>query len=365
MLNLKKIPAPKIFESLSYEEILEEKKSIIKKIKPDWESLESDDFVVLSEAWAFDDIYHRQKFNNAIKSMLLPYSTGSDLDNLAVMYGIARLCGTEPVADYEFIIAAPLNTDTVIPKDTVLTSDDGKHFSKTCEHIIIKAGETKAYGKAALNNYVKSSAVKTEIFVSPIPLVKVKALEIFDNGSKVESDEDFRERILLSLYASSTAGSRESYIYWTRSADTRIKDVNAVSNEPGIVDVYILVNSDDFKDDEDYESLKNKCIESCCDEKKRPLTDKVNFHFAEIIEVEVKAKINLLDLAMKNQIEKFHFKQIKAQNFELGDSLNLSWLYSLLHTEGVEKVEILNPQKSIEIGINQAIKIKNIISTYG
>jgi phage-related baseplate assembly protein len=56
----------------------------------------------------------------------------------------------------------------------------------------------------------------------------------------MEPDADFRSRIQLSFEGYTTAGSEGSYVFHGLGADGDVKDIQAVSPDPGDVTVYVL-----------------------------------------------------------------------------------------------------------------------------
>ncbi|MDA0308927.1 MAG: baseplate J/gp47 family protein, partial [Proteobacteria bacterium] len=94
-INLEKLPAPDVVESLAFETILAEIKTDLTSRNTDIAALfesgiESDPINKLLEAFAFRELGIRQRVNDAARSVMLPYATGTDLDNLAAFYGLIR-----------------------------------------------------------------------------------------------------------------------------------------------------------------------------------------------------------------------------------------------------------------------------------
>lgn len=94
-INLEKLPAPDVVESLAFETILAEIKTDLTARNTDIAALfesgiESDPVNKLLEAFAFRELGIRQRVNDAARSVMLPYARGTDLDNLAAFYGLTR-----------------------------------------------------------------------------------------------------------------------------------------------------------------------------------------------------------------------------------------------------------------------------------
>jgi len=351
-----KLPVvPEIIETISFETIKSENISELKKILPDYELLESDPFMLLIEAFSYKEMFLRQRINNSIKATLLSTATGTNLDNVAVFYGIERLKGSKPYAMYEFELSVVLDVDVLIPKNTILTNKDNSFIAHTYQDTVIKVGEKKLLTKVILDLEISSSNEKTEVITTPLPyLLKATSKSAFQFGTTTELDEEFRIRILQSLNRFSTAGAIGSYQYHTFSADSRIDDVSVLSEKEGIVDVYLASKYivDDVMIDRVNKALNN--------EKTRPLTDKVNVYKANIIFIDIKATIELFDTTyqdMANQVIKENLKR----DFKINEDFILSDIIKSLHVNGVYKVNLQEPTTDTLTTLKDVIKIKNII----
>lgn len=88
------LPQPDVIETLSLEAILARKRALFLQLYPAYSAwLESDPAQKLIELSAYDEVTLRQRINDAARSNLLAYSTGLDLDHLAVFYGVERQTG--------------------------------------------------------------------------------------------------------------------------------------------------------------------------------------------------------------------------------------------------------------------------------
>lgn len=97
-IDLSLLPAPKVIEELSFEEILVKKKARLLQFVPDEAKpiiaavleLESEPLTIDLQQQAYDELILRQRINEAVAAELLALSTGSDLDNLAARMGLTR-----------------------------------------------------------------------------------------------------------------------------------------------------------------------------------------------------------------------------------------------------------------------------------
>ncbi|WP_264687484.1 baseplate assembly protein [Wolbachia endosymbiont (group B) of Erynnis tages] len=80
-----------IVEKLSYEEIFSRMKEELVKRDASFTGLvESDPAMKVLEVAAWQELLLRERINEAVKSNLLKFATGEDLDNLAEFYGVER-----------------------------------------------------------------------------------------------------------------------------------------------------------------------------------------------------------------------------------------------------------------------------------
>ena len=140
-IDLAKLPQPTVIEQLSFEAVLAENLALLKQIIPDYEELESDDYMPLIEAFAYRELLLRQRINNGARAVMLPYAVGSDLDNLASFYNIERL-----------IVDGELETDNRLRERVLLAFD--KYST---------AGSIDSYKLACLSasSYVKDVAAQS------------------------------------------------------------------------------------------------------------------------------------------------------------------------------------------------------------
>ncbi|WP_395461553.1 baseplate J/gp47 family protein [Wolbachia endosymbiont (group A) of Therophilus tumidulus] len=87
---------PNIIEPLNFEEIFSRMKEELVKRDASFTALvESDPAMKVLEVAAWRELLLRQRINEAVKSNLLKFATGEDLDNLAEFYGVEREKGED------------------------------------------------------------------------------------------------------------------------------------------------------------------------------------------------------------------------------------------------------------------------------
>ena len=158
-IDLSQIPPPDLVETLDFEQILTARTADYQARLPAGAEapLESDPAFKVLESAAYRETLVRARINRAALGVLLASSTGSDLDQLAALYGVERQVIT--VADPTAVppTAAVLESDDRLRRRTQLAPDG---FSV--------AGPRDAYVFHALS---ASADVLDAAFLSPSPAV--------------------------------------------------------------------------------------------------------------------------------------------------------------------------------------------------
>ena len=95
-LDLATLPPPDVLQPVDYETLLTEMRQELLILAPELVeslNLESEPISKLLEVVAYWRIHDRQMVNDAVKSNLLSFARGSDLDQLATFYDLYRLSG--------------------------------------------------------------------------------------------------------------------------------------------------------------------------------------------------------------------------------------------------------------------------------
>jgi phage-related baseplate assembly protein len=113
-IDLSLLPVPDVVETLDYEVILAAMKADLAARAPEVAAvlaLESEPLVKLLEVCAYREVLIRARVNDAAQAVTLARATGTDLDNLAALFGVARL------------VISPGNPSAVPPVAATLESD--------------------------------------------------------------------------------------------------------------------------------------------------------------------------------------------------------------------------------------------------
>jgi len=174
-INLAELPFPGAVESLDFETIFSAMLADLQARDANFSALvESDPAYKILEVAAYRELLVRQRVNDGIKSVMLAYSTGSNLDQLGALFGVARQTVTQ--AD-----------DTTIPPTPAVMEADERFRSRLQISLegFSTAGPVGAYVFHALD---ASPDVKDVSVVSPSPgEVDVYILSTDSDG--VASDE--------------------------------------------------------------------------------------------------------------------------------------------------------------------------------
>ncbi len=304
------------------------------------------------------------------KQNLLAYAMGENLDRLAEFYGVKRLLPKPAITTLKFSIDQPLNFDVVIPKGTRATADS-KVFFETTEEATIPAGQTSVEVQAVCtqagsigNGYAIGQINR---LVDPIPYVtNAENTSMSMYGTDEEDYERFRERIRLSIERFSNAGSREAYIFHTKTAHQNIEDVSVFSPQPGQVKVVFLLKGGQVPGPQMIELVENYLS----DEKVRPLTDQVIVSAPQIVNYDITLTyhVHRKDEALAGQIQEK--VQEAVQDFiswtktKIGRDVLPVELIRRVKDAGAYRVSLTTPTYT-SIAQDQVAHAQNVSITYG
>jgi phage-related baseplate assembly protein len=362
MINISNLPKPDVMQVLDYEAILNQNIENFKTLVPDWQPLESDEFSLILQAFAYRELHLRAEFNNLASAFFLSTTGGANLDNYATFYGVERLKGSKPYATFEFSLSEALGSDVTIPANLILTDETSTYEAKLLSDVVIAAGEDKATGTVELQLEVIQSEVKTETITTPLPYVVGAKASTFTNGSSPESDDELRQRILLSMADKSTAGSEETYKSFTFNADERVEDVVVLNGGAGVVNVYYYSGGADSL-------MQDRIVEKLNAKEVRPLSDNVVVAPATQVSFSVTAELKILPNQETATVITNATKSLEAglkSLKKIGVDITLSEINDFLKVDGVKEVVITRPVANVEIreneiGVNSANTITHTI----
>ena len=176
----------------------------------------------------------------------------------------------------------------------------------------------------------------------------------------MESDADFRRRMVLAPEGYSVAGPEGAYIFHALSADADVLDASASSPSPGEVLVSILSRTGSGTASP---SLVAKVTDYLTAGDRRPLTDAVTVQSATVIDYRVSAQITTFsgpDGSVVLAAARARIDAYVASCHRLGRDVTRSGIFAALHVEGVQNVNLLEPAADLIITRQQAPRCTDI-----
>lgn len=337
---------------------------------------------------------------------LVNFANGVNLDRLGDFWDTPRLEAQKAITTLEFTLTEVKGVDYIVPMGTGVRSSDRKFVFTTKANLIIPAGELSGtvtaectvVGEEA-NGYAIGQI--NELFNLLSDIDSVTNISVTNSGSDIETDDRYRERLLLAPNKINTAGSRDAYKFWTLSADPTISAVSVIS--PGenqrlqraievtedisqklinylgeleidtelidsdevfsivrphiyfprfYVEVFILANGNLPSVE-----LLEKVQEFLDDATIRPLTDTVAVlspvTISQSIEVEVTASVtaNIGDLT--TQLSQILASYVEEITTNLGIDIVPSQIVQKLQIPGVYEVKVVQPSESVIVKANE------------
>lgn len=170
----------------------------------------------------------------------------------------------------------------------------------------------------------------------------------------LESDEDFRRRMVLAPEGFSVAGPEGAYIFHALSADSDVLDASATSPEPGEVVVTVLSRSGDGTPDAGVLDAVEARLNSTT---VRPLTDLVTVQAADVVDFAVEATLHYFtgpDSALVRAEALARLDAWLANIRRLGRDVTRAGIIAALHAEGVQNVTLASPAADIVLTRQQA-----------
>lgn len=157
-VDLSRLPTPAIIEPLDFETILAELKAALAALAPELApalDVESDTIQKVLQVWAYRELLLRGRINDTTRANMLATSTGSNLDNLAALFGVSRL------------VVTPANPTAIPPTSAVMETDaDLRSRTQLALEGYSTAGPRGAY---LYHAYSASGQVKDVAVFSPAP----------------------------------------------------------------------------------------------------------------------------------------------------------------------------------------------------
>ena len=290
-----------------------------------------------------------EKYNDDLKQNHLRFARDKRLDLKGEFYGSrgSRLQEQPAQATFRFYISTVQLFDVVIPKNSRIEYNN-LYFSTNEEYRILK-GNLYVDGIATctivgiIGNDIPIGQINHMVDLYPF-YDKVENITVTNNGSDIESDEGYRERIREIPESFTTAGSKGAYEFWTKTASSKIIDVKASTPSPTKVDVYIWTEDGSVSVE-----LKDKVNEVLNEEDIRPLTDNVEIkepikvHYDIDFDYYIEKENETLVTVIKDNVSKSINDYIKWQKEKIGRDINPDELIKRLKDSGVKRVVMRKP----------------------
>jgi len=181
----------------------------------------------------------------------------------------------------------------------------------------------------------------------------------------LESDDDFRRRIVLAPEGYSVAGPEGAYIFHALSADADVNDASAISSDPGEVVVTVLSRSGDGTP---APAVLAAVEARLTDDNVRPMTDHVTVQAASIVDYAIDATLTFFagpDRAIVLALAQSRLATYQANARRLGRDVTRAGIIAALCPEGVQNVALASPPADIPITRQQAGHCSSVTITDG
>ena len=170
----------------------------------------------------------------------------------------------------------------------------------------------------------------------------------------MESDDEFRQRIVLAPEAFSTAGPELAYVALAKGADGDVLDASAISPAPGEVLVSILSRTGDGTASA---ALLSAVQTATSARDKRPLGDAVSVRSAQIRNFAIRAQLYTFagpDLSVVLASARAALDAYLTENRRLGRTVTRSGISAALTVAGVHRVVLVTPVDDVACDPTQA-----------
>ncbi len=309
-VDLSRLPAPDVVETLSFEAILAEALAKFTEFFPDFDAtVESDPVYKVIQVFAYRELVLRQRVNDAARAVMPAFARGADLDNLAAVFGIER---------FELI---PANPETGAA--AVLESDESfrRRMVLAPEGYSV-AGPEGAYIFHALS---ADSDVLDASAVSPEP-------------------DDIKQLVQDVLTAQGAASGIKPAVAAALDA----------ADWPGDVTVTVLSRSGTGAPGVAVIDAVEARLSST---DVRPMTDRVTVQAADVVDFAVEATLTFLsgpDRSVVMAAAQARLADYLATSLRLGRDVTRAGIIAALHPEGVQNIDLVSPAADIVLNRQQA-----------
>ena len=300
------------------------------------------------EAGQYFQMY--QILDNAAKMNLLKYSKGNFLRHLGAFKKTFIQEPKPAVVTARFTLSEIRKDVIYIPQGTRITAGDGVYFA-TDDYAEVKAGDSfvdvdctcETVGEVG-NEYIVG---QIETIVDPVPYVSgVSNITKSDGGTGEESEDSFRESILLAPSSYSVAGPADAYEYWVKQYNSAaIEDVKIYEPTEAVVDIRILLVGGALPS----KTFCSGCLEYLRENPIIPLTDNDLVAAPDVVNYNLKAVYYIARSDLNNikviqeSIEAAKETYLNWQRTKIGRDINPDALTEFVRAAGGKRVVITSP----------------------
>lgn len=194
-------------------------------------------------------------------------------------------------------------------------------------------------------------------------LITIPATETTD--AVMESDTALRLRAQAAFEGLSVAGPTAAYEYFAKSVSGKVADAKATSPSPAVVVVSVLSTQGDGTASTELLSNVRNALNA---EHIRPVGDRLTVQSATIIHYQINARLYFYPgpesepilLAAQKSLESWLSEQGK-----IGRDIARSAIMAVLHVQGVQRVELLEPASDIVIDDTQSAQCDSFTINIG
>ena len=252
---------------------------------------------LIINTYAYREMLTRKALNEAYRQQHPRFATGLMLDLCGDDVNTPRLEASASRCTIRFTLAASHSEPVVIPQSTQIAAG-ATVFQTESEGTLSPAGRTLDLEAVCTQTGVSGNgfaAGQINTLVSPIDGVSAANIEVSAGGADRESDDAYRQRILLAPESFSVAGPVGAYEYFARRVNPVICDVHVgnlrtAGGEPvgGRVQVTVLT-----KNGLPSSELIGEVQRALSDERIRPLCDTVSVAAPSVIDYTLDAELTL------------------------------------------------------------------------
>lgn len=312
---------------------------------------------LLINTFAYREMLNRQQINEAYRQQHVRFATGLMLDlcgddvNTPRLEASAARC-TIRFAATEFTseVNIPVGTLVAVGETVFATTEQGQ-LTTSNPQMDLQAACTATGTKG--NGWSIGQINTLQSTLSGANQITAQNINIPTGGAETESDEAYRERVLLAPESFSVAGSVGAYQYWARAVSPAICDVHVAnaldsSGNPigGTVAITVL-----SKTGLPERELLTQIYNEVSGEKKRPLCDTVVVNAPETVDYTLNAELVLYTganaLEVKTAAEQAWESYETRRREKLGGDIVPLDVMSVLKVTGVYNVVLTQPNWKI------------------